>query len=98
MTSSLWEMGLPFLVLGYGSNVLFSDSGCCGAVVVLNRARAIQVDTSAEPPTVWAESGALIGTIARQAALQGLSGFEWAAHGPWYAGWGHIRECRRTWR
>lgn len=77
----LWELDVPFFVLGYGSNVLVSDSGLRG-VVVLNRARAIQIDAESSPPTVWAESGALIGTIARQVALQGLAGFEWASTVP----------------
>jgi UDP-N-acetylmuramate dehydrogenase len=79
--SRLWELDVPFVVLGHGSNVLISDMGL-QRVVVLNRARAIQVDESGASPTVWAESGALIGTIARQAGLKGLSGFEWAATVP----------------
>jgi UDP-N-acetylmuramate dehydrogenase len=77
----LWEMDAPFRVLGYGSNVLVADSGL-REVVVINRARAIAIDIDSEPSSVWAESGALIGTIARQAALKGLSGFEWAATVP----------------
>lgn len=79
--SRLWELDAPFHVLGYGSNVLVADSGL-REVVVLNRARAIEIDAASEPPTIWAESGALIGSIARQAALQGLGGFEWAATVP----------------
>ena len=51
-------------------------------MVVVNRARNIKIDVHHEPPTVWAESGANIGTIARQAALRGLSGLEWAATVP----------------
>lgn len=77
----LWEMEIPFHVLGYGSNILISDSGVPG-VILLNRARAIVFDANGATPTVWAESGALIGTIARQAALRGLGGFEWAATVP----------------
>ena len=77
----LWELDVPFFLLGYGSNVLVSDSGMRG-VVILNRARSIQIDAGSTPPSVWAESGALIGTIARQAAIKGLSGFEWAATVP----------------
>ncbi len=34
---------------------------------------------AATPPTVWAESGANLGLVARQAARHGLSGLEWAA-------------------
>jgi len=77
----LWEMDIPFYVIGYGSNVLVSDEGLHG-VVIINRARAIQIQSGGEIPFVQAESGALIGTIARQAALHGLSGFEWAATVP----------------
>lgn len=81
----LWEMGIPFLILGAGSNVLVSDSGVRG-VVLLNRARSIQIDPGSQAeerePSVWAESGALIGTLARRAAIEGLSGFEWAATVP----------------
>jgi UDP-N-acetylmuramate dehydrogenase len=74
----LWALETPFQILGSGSNVLVSEAGLDG-IVVLNRARNIKVDTHHEPPSVWAESGANFGTIARQAALRGLSGLEWAA-------------------
>jgi UDP-N-acetylmuramate dehydrogenase len=76
--SLLWEEGLDFILLGGGSNVLVSDAGIRG-VVLLNRSRKLRFDAAAQPPTVWAESGANLGLVARQAALQGLSGLEWAA-------------------
>lgn len=76
----LWELDTPFFVLGSGSNVLVSDRGFRG-VVILNRARNIKVD--AYPPcSVWAESGANLGGVARQVALRGFSGLEWAATVP----------------
>ncbi len=74
----LWELGAPFYLLGSGSNVLVSDSGYAG-VVLVNRTRNVKVDAHHEPPSVWAESGANLGTVARQAALRGFSGLEWAA-------------------
>jgi UDP-N-acetylmuramate dehydrogenase len=74
----LWEEGLAFFLLGGGSNVLVSDAGIRG-VVLLNRARKVRFHEAAQPPTVWAESGANLGLVARQAALKGLSGLEWAA-------------------
>lgn len=74
----LWETGAPFKVLGGGSNVLVSDRGYRG-VILLNRARAVRFDEASAPPYVWAESGANLGRIARQAAARGLSGLEWAA-------------------
>lgn len=75
---TLWELQAPFVILGGGSNVLVSDAGYRG-VVVLNRARAVRFDDQSEPPTVWAESGANFGVVARRAAGRGLSGLEWAA-------------------
>jgi UDP-N-acetylmuramate dehydrogenase len=78
LAKELWERSIPFLVLGGGSNVLVSDSGVRG-VVVINRARAVQIDDQTQPPSVWTESGANLGVVARQVALHGLSGLEWAA-------------------
>jgi UDP-N-acetylmuramate dehydrogenase len=76
--SRLWELRVPFRVLGGGSNILVSDTGVRG-VVVYNRARQVRFDDQAQPPRVWAESGANFGVVARQAAARGLAGLEWAA-------------------
>jgi UDP-N-acetylmuramate dehydrogenase len=76
--SLLWENAEPFILLGGGSNVLVSDRGI-SQVVLLNRSRHIRFAPEAEPPYVWAESGANTGVIARQAAQKGLGSFEWAA-------------------
>jgi UDP-N-acetylmuramate dehydrogenase len=78
---SLWNLGIPFYLLGSGSNVLVSDAGIRG-VVVINRAHTVKIDTHTSPPTVWAESGANLSGTARQLALRGLSGLEWAANVP----------------
>ncbi len=77
----LWALDVPFYMLGSGSNILVSDSGIRG-IVILNRARNIKIDVHHEPPTVLAESGANIGTVARQVSLRGLAGLEWAATVP----------------
>lgn len=77
----LWAMNVSFLLLGSGSNVLVSDAGIRG-VVVINRAHTVKIDTHTNPPTVWAESGANLSGLARQLALRGLSGLEWAANVP----------------
>lgn len=74
----LWEMDMPFLVLGSGSNLLISDKGI-REVVVINRAHNIRINTQLNPSTVWAESGAILAQVARQTALRGLSGLEWAS-------------------
>jgi UDP-N-acetylmuramate dehydrogenase len=73
----LWELNVPFFLLGGGANLLVSDKGVRG-VVILNRARTLKFDTQSEPPTVYAESGATPNDVAQRAARQGLSGFEWA--------------------
>lgn len=76
--SRLWTMDVPFQMLGGGSNVLISDAGIRG-VIVLNKARNVEFDPDSSPPTVWAESGSNFGALARQAAQKGMSGLEWAA-------------------
>jgi UDP-N-acetylmuramate dehydrogenase len=70
----LWDLGERFIILGGGSNVLVSDAGV-HEVVILNEANAVTFSDFG----VWAESGASLGVIARQAATKGLSGLEWAA-------------------
>lgn len=74
----LWQMDVPFKVLGSGSNILVSDKGWSG-VVLLNRAHNIKIDSQSEEPTVWAETGANLGTVSRQVGLRGLGGMEWAS-------------------
>jgi UDP-N-acetylmuramate dehydrogenase len=77
----LWQMNVPFLLLGGGSNVLVSDRGVRG-VVLLNRARAVEVELQSTPPTIRAESGSTLNDIAQRTARHGLTGMEWAASIP----------------
>ncbi|MFA5872751.1 MAG: UDP-N-acetylmuramate dehydrogenase [Anaerolineales bacterium] len=77
----LWKMDVPFLLLGGGSNVLVSDKGVRG-VVIINRARLVKFALQAEPPSVHAESGVTPNDITQRAARLGLAGFEWAAGVP----------------
>lgn len=77
MVSGLWQMDFPFVILGGGSNVLVSDLGVRG-VVILNRAKESHIDDSATQPQIWSESGANFGSLARRAAQHGLGGLEWA--------------------
>ncbi len=74
----LWVNKISYLILGSGSNILFHDNGFEG-VIILNRAKKIQIKTEGENPEIWAESGANLGMLARKAALAGISGLEWAA-------------------
>ncbi len=77
----LWKLDLPFSILGGGSNVLVSDKGVRG-VVIINRARKVNFNSQAEPPTVQAESGVTPNDITQRAARLGLAGLEWAASLP----------------
>jgi len=74
---TLWDLDLPFIVLGGGSNILVSDVGV-REVVILNQAAKVQFAEKGSL-SVWAESGAGLGALARQAAARGLGGLEWAA-------------------
>jgi UDP-N-acetylmuramate dehydrogenase len=85
IVTELWKTEIPFMVLGSGSNVMFSDAGVRG-VVVINHTRPgagfrfqDAESTEDKPVTVWAESGVNFGALARQAGLRGLSGLEWAS-------------------
>jgi len=74
----LWQNDIRFIVLGSASNVLISDAGVRGAVLI-NRARRVKFCDQDPIPHIWTESGANLGLVARLAAGRGLSGLEWAA-------------------
>jgi UDP-N-acetylmuramate dehydrogenase len=74
----VWKLDFSFVVVGSGANVLVSDVGVRG-LVIINRARQFWFHPQAEPPTVWVESGVNLGHLARQTVALGLSGLEWAA-------------------
>jgi len=76
----LWKLELPFTLLGGGSNVLVSDKGIRG-VVVLNRAKGVKFNTG-DQPSVTAESGVVFSNLANRCAAKGLAGLEWAATVP----------------
>ena len=78
--SRLWELDVHYIILGGGSNVLVSDKGVRG-VVVLNRAKNVNFDKGSKPK-VRAEAGVVIANLARRAASHGLAGLEWAAAVP----------------
>ena len=80
-SQTLWQDDVPFIILGSGSNILVSDKGL-DVVVIHNRAHNIKIDSKSDSPIIYAESGAILGSVARQSALRGLSGMEWAAPVP----------------
>jgi UDP-N-acetylmuramate dehydrogenase len=76
----LWKLEMPFTLLGGGSNVLVSDRGVRG-VVILNRAKKVTFHIG-EQPTVTAESGVVFSNLANRCATKSLAGIEWAATVP----------------
>lgn len=76
----LWKLDLDYVMLGGGSNVLVSDKGVRG-VVVLNRAKAVRFHNGDEP-SVTAESGVVFSNLANRCASKGYGGLEWAATVP----------------
>lgn len=76
----LWKQELPFTLLGGGSNVLVSDKGVRG-VVVMNRAKAVKFHAG-DQPTVTAESGVVFSNLANRCASKGFATLEWAATVP----------------
>jgi len=75
---TLWGLGVEFRMLGAGSNVLVSDAGVRG-VIVLNQAKDADFAITDQQTSVTAEAGASFGLVARRAVECGLSGLEWAA-------------------
>ncbi|MBN2306099.1 MAG: UDP-N-acetylmuramate dehydrogenase [Anaerolineae bacterium] len=69
---------IPWIILGSGANVLVSDAGYRGLVIV-NHTKGARVEDGGQ---VVAESGASLATLARRCMNQGLSGLEWAVNIP----------------
>jgi UDP-N-acetylmuramate dehydrogenase len=72
------KWGLPITILGGGANVLVSDAGLRGLVIV-NKAKRIEFREGAQ---VWCESGTVLPTLARECVARGLTGLEWAVGVP----------------
>ena len=72
------ERGIPYLIIGRGANILVADEGIRG-LVIENRGQEICFEDAGGPDAVlYAESGALLGDLARESAQRGLGGLEWA--------------------
>jgi UDP-N-acetylmuramate dehydrogenase len=76
----LRKQEIDYLMLGGGSNVLVSDRGVRG-VVVLNRAKGVRFHNDDEP-SVTVESGVIFSNLANRCASKGYAGLEWAATVP----------------
>ena len=73
------QLGVGWLVVGRGSNLLVGDSGWPGIAVTLGRGyRALEIDGT----RVWAGAAEPLPSLAVRIADAGLGGFAWAAAVP----------------
>jgi UDP-N-acetylmuramate dehydrogenase len=69
-----WEEGVPVQILGSGTNILVSDAGVRGLVIV-NNCAGYELDGNG---LLIAKSGALLRQLAQETVNQGWAGLEWA--------------------
>lgn len=67
------EFGLPFFILGSGSNLLIADSGFDGLVIKVNN-KSLKVEND----KIIAEAGVILGQLVNVALKHSLTGLEWA--------------------
>lgn len=70
----LRERDIPILVIGNGSNVVFSDDGYRGAVVFTGKCRRIKIEND----IIFADAGVSLSALASAARDESLSGLEFA--------------------
>lgn len=76
---------VPWVVLGAGSNTVVYDAGIEGVVICTGKLKKIEIT---EDNKVYAETGAVLGTILNKTIKAGLTGFEFAAGIPGTVGGG----------
>ncbi len=85
LAAYLNKVGLPFFIMGNGSNLLVSDEGYRGVILQLGDAfQEIRV----QGERICAQAGALLSKVAKTACENGLSGMEFAAGIPGTVGGG----------
>lgn len=83
----LKQLGMPFFMLGNGSNLLVSDKGYQGIVLQIGQKMSkIEVDGN----VITAQAGAVMSQVARAALEHGLTGLEFASGIPGTIGGGVV--------
>lgn len=81
--------GLPITIIGYGSNILVSDTGIPGITVCMKRYfRKAEIDL--ESGLITAEAGCSLPALSHLAELNGISGFEFLVGIPGTVGGGMV--------
>jgi UDP-N-acetylmuramate dehydrogenase len=82
--------GVPYLVVGNGTNILVGDYGING-LVIHNRTRNISHDLVDEATSIWhVDSGVLFSRLARITCDAGWTGLEWSNSVPGSVGGGVV--------
>ncbi len=84
--------GLPWLVLGGGNNILVSDEGIEG-LVILNRLRGIRVHVQDELTVLECAAGVFFARAAQFSAQRGYTGMEWGIAVPGTVGGGVVNNA-----
>ncbi len=71
------ELRLPYLVIGKGSNILFSDKGFAGVLICLNSEAFTRIEI--EGDCISSAAGAPLNNLINQARTCGLGGLEFLA-------------------
>jgi UDP-N-acetylmuramate dehydrogenase len=79
--STAWAEGFEMRILGGGANVLVSDAGVRG-LVIINHSAEITFGEWHDERNLAAGSGTSLSVLARKCQAQGLSGLEWAVSVP----------------
>ncbi len=73
-----WQEQIPVRVIGGGANVLFSNQGYRG-LILINNVKTMRFSRSG---MIVASSGVSLAQLARESMARGLAGFEWAISVP----------------
>lgn len=76
VTALCHEEGVPYYIMGNGSNLLVSDQGYRGVIIQFYKEMN---DISVEGTLLRAQAGALLSAVANRALSESLTGFEFAA-------------------
>jgi UDP-N-acetylmuramate dehydrogenase len=81
VVQAAWADNLPVRILGGGANILVSDTGFRG-LVIINHVTDIQFGEWHDGRNVSATAGTGLLRLARECAARGISGMEWAVGVP----------------
>lgn len=81
------QQGMPYVIIGNGSNLLVSDKGISGVVIEIGKNMA---EITVKDNCICAQAGALLARVANVAAEHGLAGMEFASGIPGCIGGGAV--------